>query len=376
MAYPESITLPGLVDMHVHPRDFAQSDKETFETCSRAAIMGGVVLFGAMPNYEPDLEVRPYNLENMRNLHRQASGKIWCDVAMYAAAQPHHDNVGQLEHVLPWAVGTKFYVEPTQGNDTRQDVAAFKPAAERIHELAPTKIIIAHVEDDTIEDAIGLIAQDIGHPLLVPHVNNRFVLDKIIAAKKKGLPVMAELTPHHATMTQDDIAELGWRARMKPPLGAQEDQDYLWVNLDAFDIIGTDHAPHTITEKDEADMLNPEGKTGPDDKKCYGVPGVEAMLPLMLKAVDEDRLTYQRLTELTSTRPREILGLPADPSSTVTVTLERREFTQADVVSKCGWSPYIGKPVVGRVGEVTLRGQTVFQKCQFIGEPQGAVLAG
>lgn len=379
MSVPSEVVLPGVVDLHVHPRDFGQSHKEDFETCSRAAIAGGVVVAGAMPNYEPDLEVRPYNPQNMRALHDRASGRIYCDFGMWAAAQPHHDNVGELEHVLPLAIGTKFYIEPTTGNDQQLAVEAFMPAARRIHELDPTSLIAAHAEDETIEETIGRIAGDLDHPLLIPHVNNRFVLDAIIKAKKKDLPVYAEACPHHLFMTEADVVTMGWYARMKPRLGTRADQDYLWANIDWIDTFGTDHAPHTRAEKDEANRLNPEGRTGAEDVKSFGVPGLEALLPLLLQAEREGKLTPKQLVEKTSTTPRRLIGIEPDPGSTVRVSMEEYGFSESDVHSKCGWSPYAGRTVTGRVLQVDLHGTPVYRRGEgvdgfLLDHPTGQVL--
>lgn len=370
------VVLPGLVDLHVHPRDFAQSYKEDFETATQAAIAGGVVAIGAMPNYEPDLEVRPYNRANMLNLHARARGRIACDVGMWAAAQPHHDNVGELEHILGYSIGTKFYIEVTQGNSTKVAVNDFRPAATQIHAVAPRSVIAAHAEDETIEDTIGMIAGDLNHPLLIPHVNNRFMLDVIKKAKQKELPVFAEVCPHHLCMTEQDVEKLGWFARMKPWLSTQADQDYLWANIDVFDTIGTDHAPHTREEKAAANIANLEGEIGEGKVTSFGVPGLEAMLPLMLQAVREGKMTPEQLIQKTSVNPRRLIGLPDEPGSSVKVAMETYEFSDRDVRSKCGWSPYalLGRQVTGRVVQVDMRGTTVFRNGVYNSPLAGRVL--
>jgi dihydroorotase-like cyclic amidohydrolase len=148
----------------------------------------------------------------------------------------------------------------------------------------------------------------------------------------------------------------------------------MWANIEFIDTIGTDHAPHTKAEKDEANRLNPEGKTGKDDKKSFGVPGLEAMLPLMLRAVEDGKLTPQQLVYKTSSRPRELIGLPKDSASSIRVSMEQYEFSEEDVKSKCGWSPYIGQEVVGRVVQVDLHGKVVYRNGEFVEAPQGQVL--
>jgi len=374
----ETITLGGMTDLHVHARDFGQAEKEDFETCTKAALAGGVDTIGAMPNYEPKFVVRPYSLQNMRALHARARGRIYSDVGMWAVAQPEFDNVGELEHMLPLSIGTKVYIEPTQGNDTHYDVLDFLPIARRHHELEPNKLFAAHAEDDTIEDAIGYIAGDIGQRLYIPHVNNRFVLEAIMKAKGSGLPVFAEVGPHHLLMTEENVRLLGWFARMKPPLATQEDQDFLWANLKSIDTIGTDHAPHIRSEKIEAQRQNPEGLTGSEYKKCYGVPGLDTTLPLLLHEIiygyrGQPRLTFNQLHRLTITNPRQLIGLSASSHASLTINTETYELMPQHVRSKCGWSPYEGWPVTGRVERVVRNGATLFENGTFA-PPQGKVL--
>src|SRR3990167_7708126 len=235
--------------MHVHLRQPGQEIKETFETGTKSALAGGVVAVFDMPNNAHDW--RPYTHQRLVGKRALARGNAYVDIGFYAGSQPEDNNEGHLWAMQPLTHGLKFYIEPTTGNETEHNVNNFRDAATKWHEVAkPTQRIIAHAEDRAIDATIGLIAGEIGHPLHIPHVNNRFVLEAVMAAKKNGLPVTAGVCPHHLFMTEKDVPRLGWKARMKPPLATQEDQDFLWANLDAIDVFETDHAPHTIDEKD------------------------------------------------------------------------------------------------------------------------------
>ncbi len=399
MAIPENasvIRLPGLIDMHVHLRDPGAPDKETFESGTKAAIAGGIVAVYDMPNNPSKDLNNPYQnrtdtFENTCWKRTLAKGKAFSDLGIYgeynpAAAQARlefceqnslfipKNRFSDLGYMAALVSAWKFYIEITQGNDQVQSVETFRAAAEYIHQISPKKVIAAHVEDESAEDAIGMIAQDLEHPFHIPHANNRYLLELAIKAKKEELDVTVGVCPHHLFLTEDDVPKLGWRGRMKPPLASQEDQDFLWNHLDDIDIFETDHAPHTIEEKDKADQENPEGN--PDGTTSYGVPGLEAMLPLLLQAIEDKKLTREQLIEKTSTNPAKRMGYKVDPKTEVTVMMQKYEFSEADVRSKCGWSPYVGKMVTGRVIQVDLHGQTVYSGGQFTTKKgQGQILS-
>jgi carbamoyl-phosphate synthase/aspartate carbamoyltransferase/dihydroorotase len=127
----------------------------------------------------------------------------------------------------------------------------------------------------------------------------------------------------------------------------------LWANLESVDCIATDHAPHTRADK--------EGDSPPP-----GVPGLETMLPLLLTAVADGRLSLARLVELTHQAPRRIFGLPAQPDTWVEVDPEvRYHLSEEGLHTRCGWSPFAGLAVQGRVRQVLLRGQTTFEDGQI-----------
>jgi carbamoyl-phosphate synthase/aspartate carbamoyltransferase/dihydroorotase len=142
---------------------------------------------------------------------------------------------------------------------------------------------------------------------------------------------------------------MGPLADMRPVLGTPDDVAALWAHLDStVDCIATDHAPHTLAEKRSA--------TPPP-----GVAGLETSLVLMLTAVQDGRLTLQRLIELMHTNPRRIFNLPEQPDTYVQVELTPTTIRQEGMMSKCGWTPFAGWPVAGRVQRVVLRGQVVVE---------------
>ncbi|WAR14414.1 PYR1-like protein [Mya arenaria] len=160
----------------------------------------------------------------------------------------------------------------------------------------------------------------------------------IKAAKERGLPVTCEVAPHHLFLTSDDLEHVGQgRGRVKPPLVSREDQDALWENLAIIDIFATDHAPHTVEEKCSE---NPPP----------GFPGLETMLPLLLTAVAEGRLTIEDIVDRLYTNPRKIFNLPEQPDTYIEVDLETTWIIPpAMTFSKAQWTPFQGRSVKGMV---------------------------
>nr|KAG5688328.1 hypothetical protein BaRGS_027870 [Batillaria attramentaria] len=172
----------------------------------------------------------------------------------------------------------------------------------------------------------------------------------IRAAKERGLPVTCEVAPHHLFLTSADAVKLGaGRGEVRPALVSPEDQQALWDNMDIIDCFATDHAPHAVEEKDREDNPPP------------GFPGLETMLPLLLTAVSEGRLTMEDITQKLHTNPRHIFNLPEQPDTYVEVDVESRwTIPSAMKFTKSRWTPFAGKQVCGLVRRVVLRGEVAF----------------
>ena len=146
----------------------------------------------------------------------------------------------------------------------------------------------------------------------------------------RGLHVTCEVCPHHLFLNRADGEKLGPYGNMRPVLGTPEDVAALWHHLnDTIDCIATDHAPHTVAEKESS---NPPG-----------VPGVQTMLPLMLTAVRDGRLTLERLVEMMATNPRRIYGLTEPADTWVEVDTDATFIVRnEEQLSRCGWTPFAG----------------------------------
>lgn len=348
------LILPGLVDVHTHLRVPGGEHKEEFATGTAAALAGGVTTVLAMPNTSPPLST-PETLQQTRS---KAEESIRCDVGLFAGASP--EQVDQLAACAPFAAGLKIYLNDTYGPLRVEDL----PTLESCFQEWPAKKPIAmHAEGQSVAVGIGLAAA-YGRSVHFCHISRRDEIELIAGAKANGLAVSCEVTPHHLVLTEADAARLGPLGDMRPRLARQQDVEALWAHLDStIDCIATDHAPHTLSEKHSP---NPPP----------GVAGLETSLPLMLTAVHEGRLTVERLIELMSTNPRRIFKLPEQPETRVEVDAESTYCIKNETLqTKCGWTPFAGKQVHGRIKRVVLRGEVVYEDGQVLAKPgSGRVL--
>lgn len=339
------ITLPGLIDVHTHLRVPGGEHKEDFATGTAAALAGGITMILGMPNTTPPLTT-PAVLQSAR---AQATADSYCDVGLFAGASPEH--IEHLPAMAPDAIALKIYLNDTFGPLRVEDV----PTLRACFQTWPReKLIAMHAEKQSVAVGIGLAAT-YQRPVHFCHISRREEIELISDAKMRGLPVTCEVTPHHLFLNQADAARLGPLGDMRPLLGTPDDVAALWEHINStVDCIATDHAPHTLAEK-HADMPPP------------GVAGLETSLVLMLTAVDgrspipQTKLTLDRLIELMHTNPRRIFNLPQQPDTTVEVDMQPYTIQNDQMHSKCGWTPFHGMEVNGRVQRVYLHGKLVFE---------------
>jgi carbamoyl-phosphate synthase/aspartate carbamoyltransferase/dihydroorotase len=335
------------VDAHVHLREPGGEQKEDLASGTAAALAGGVTMLLDMPNtYPPVVDLATLTLKE-----KLAESKALCDVGFYIGATA--DNAVRAAALAGKAVGLKIYLDQTYGPLRMRDLTALLT-----HFRAwPTgRPIAVHAEGLSAAMAIGL-ARVFGKHVHLCHISRADEIALIRAAKESGAAVTCEVAPHHLFLTEADAQRLGPYGQMKPPLAASADVSALWDNLDVVDCIATDHAPHTREEK--------EGDAPPP-----GVPGLETMLPLLLTAVADGRLGMERLVALTHEAPRRIFGLPAQPETWVEVDrTDRFVLDDAGLHTRCGWTPFAGLEVQGRVRRVVLRGKTILEDGKILAQP-------
>ena len=348
--------LPGLIDVHVHLREPGGEHKEDMSTGTAAALAGGVTMVLDMPNTYPPI----VDAEALSVKQRLGREKALCDVGFYVGAT--ETNAAEAARLSREAVGLKIYLDQTYGplrmrtssdRSSGRDLAALLSHFQTWPARQP---IAVHAEGLSSALAIGL-ARSFGRRLHLCHVSLASEIALIRAAKASGAAVTCEVTPHHLFLTQAGAKCLGPYGYMQPPLATEADQAALWDNLDVVDCIATDHAPHSRAEKDAEGPLP-------------GVPGLDTMLPLMLTAVAEGRLTMDRLVELVHGAPTRIFGLPPQPETWIEVDPGARHvLSHRNLHTKCGWTPFEGMAVQGQLRRTVLRSQTVFEDGQVRVQP-------
>jgi len=345
------IRLPGLIDPHVHVREPGQTHKENWDTATQAALAGGVTAILAMPNTKPPI----FNNSTLDLALEAARQKARCDYAQFVGAGP--DNADILPSLAPKAAGLKMYLDSTFGELRLNDMTLWQPHFEKYPKDRP---IVLHAESRTMAAGI-LFAAIYDRPVHIAHISLREEVLLIKAAKERGIKVTCEVCPHHLFLTRDDIPAISHghpgRGEVRPRLATREDVKALWQNLDVIDCFATDHAPHTIEEKDS-------------DSPPPGFPGLETLLPLLLSAVDHRQLTMDYIIEKSVINPRRIFDIPEQPETWVEVDEQvEYEIHAADQFTRCGWTPFEGWKVKGKVTKVVLRGKTAFQDGKFFVEP-------
>lgn len=359
------IRLPGLIDIHVHLRDPGQTHKEDFYTGTSAALAGGVTTVFDMPNNLTPI----FTYEKLVEKINVVKQKAVCDWGLYFGTDGK--NISEFEKVKDLVVGLKVYLNLTTGKLLIEDDGS----VEGVFKAWPKdKIIIVHAEGEKIDFAIKLTKQ-YSNKLHLTHLATKKDLEKIIRAKNEGLIVTCDVTPHHLFLSKEQISDKntsdggpmgllrGGGSRkegfytVKPQLATKQDQDFLWQNLKYIDCLATDHAPHTIEEKKS-------------DNPPSGIPGLETMLPLLLTAVKKGRLTIANVIRLTNTNPQKIFGFKQADDTYVEADLdEKYKIQDQNLKTKCGWSPFEGREVYGRVKRVFIRGVKVFEDGKVLVKP-------
>lgn len=342
--------LPGMIDVHTHLRDPGATQKEDFYTGTCAALTGGVTLVLDMPN-NPIPTISSSALQKKEKI---ASQKAVCDFGLiFGASQT--DNTNEFKKIIPKVCALKVYMDQTTGTLLIEKLALLEKIFQKWESDKP---IMVHAEDATLVKALSL-AYIYKRRIHFCHVSLKEEVELIKKAKELGMRVSCEVTPHHLFLTENNAKKLGPYGIMKPPLRTQQDVDSLWqgIRQGVIDIIATDHAPHTKKEKESP-------------KPPFGVPGLETALPLLLTAVHKKWITLEKVIELYCENPRKIFNLPKQKDTYIEVDLHKKwEIKNENLKTKCGWSPFNGEIVYGKVEKVVLRGANVYKNKKILIKP-------
>ncbi len=336
------LKFPGLIDPHVHIREPGATHKEDWDTGTAAALAGGITMLLAMPNTNPPI----FDASTLDLVLASANSKARCDYAQYLGAGP--DNAESAASLAQRTAGLKMYLDSTFGELRLDEMTLWQPHFEKFPKDFP---LVLHSESRSMAAGI-LFAAIYDRPIHIAHISLKEEVLLIKAAKERGIKVTCEVCPHHLLLTKNDISSISnghpGRGEVRPRLATQEDVDALWTNLDVIDCFATDHAPHTLKEKDS-------GNPPP------GFPGLETILPLLLTAVYDGRLTVDNIIEKMHTNPKRIFNLPNQPETWVEVDENaENEIRVAEMHSRCGWTPFEGWQVRGRVTRVVLHSKEVY----------------
>ena len=353
--------MPGVIDVHTHMREPGITAKEDFATGSRACAKAGVTTFYDMPNTIPTTTT----LEALKDKKKLASEKSVVNYGFHFGGS-RNNNIDEIKKVLEAkeANTVKIFMNVTTGEMLIEDEDILKNVFKN------SKLVLVHAENEMIDKAVEY-NKNYGNGLYVCHIPSKEELKKVLEAKKNSElntekhPVYAEVTPHHLFLNEE-IRESTDRnkmlLRMKPELRTKKDNEFLWeaLNNGEVDTIGTDHAPHLISEKLE--------------KITFGMPGVETSLALMLNAYNEGKVKLEMIQKLMSENPARIMkiskrgkleeGYYAD---VIAVDLDKEWIVGVDdtIESKCGWTPYENWKLKGKNVLTIVNGKVVYQNNKF-----------
>jgi dihydroorotase len=382
--------LPGVIDSQVHFREPGLEHKEDLESGSRAAVMGGVTAVFEMPNTSPNTDTADRVVDKLK----RANHRMYCDHAFYVGATA--DNAGELAELerIPGTAGVKIFMGASTGSLL---VAEDEPLARVL--ASGTRRVAIHAEDEARmqerrdlrvtgdaashpvwrDDESALLAtrrilrlaREAKRPIHVLHITTPAELELI--AQHRDIAT-CEVTPQHLTLAAEDAyPRLGSYAQMNPPIRSAAHRDGLWhwLRQGVPDVLGSDHAPHTKEEK---------AKVYPDSPS--GMPGVQTLLPLMLDHVANGRMTLERLIDMTSTSVQRVFGLvgkgriAAGYDADFSIVDRKGSFTvdESWLESRCGWSPFTGMELKGRVIGTIVRGHVAMWEAQLANAGEGEPL--
>ncbi len=374
--------LPGVIDSQVHFREPGPTHKEDLESGSRAAVMGGVTAVFEMPNTDP-LTISEAALTDKV---KRATARMHCDFAFWVGGT--HDNakdVAELER-LPGAAGIKVFMGSSTGSllvedddgvssilkNTRRRAAFHSEDEYRLRDRKGERIEGDPRSHPVWRDVTAAlmcterlvtIARRHNAKIHVLHISTAEEIDYLEQHKDVAT---CEATPHHLTLVAPDCYErLGTLAQMNPPVRDDHARRGIWRGIvdGVVDVLGSDHAPHTLEEKAKTYPASPSGMTG-----------VQTLVPTMLDHVNAGKLTLERFVDLTSHGPSRIFAIAGkgriaagyDADFTIVDMKRKVTITNDWIASKSRWTPYDGKTVQGWPIGTIIRGRRVMWEGELV----------
>jgi dihydroorotase len=371
------IVSPGLVDMHTHLREPGFEHKETIESGTRSAAVGGYTAVAPMANTEPVAD----HAGVVHEVRDVAAAAGLCDVFPVGAITKGLDGESLAEIGEMVEAGVRMF-----SDDGRCVPTARLLRNALVYAKAFDDVVIAeHCEDASLAEngqmhegfhsySLGLrgqpaeaeeviVARDLavarmtGTRLHICHLSSARSVELVRRAKAEGIRVTAEVTPHHLVFTDDDLVSYDTNLKVNPPLRSAEDRDALRAGVTdgTIDAIATDHAPHAVEEKEAEFDQSPPGTIGLET----------ALASVLTELVEPGILSVARALEAMSTAPARILGAsehggpiePGKPANLVVFDPRTEWIVEAPFASKSRNSAFLGRTMRGRVVHTALRGR-------------------
>lgn len=379
------LVLPGLIDAHVHLRDEGKAYKEDFHSGTAAAAAGGITTVLDMPNNDPVT----MSSASLRNRMNKAEDKISVNVGFLSEFPK---NIAEIERIIgEGAVAFKLFMAEQVGGLNINDDAALLEAFKKVNEFSVP--VAVHAEDNVIlkkneeelkhtkrddveaflkahtedveENAVRCmlnIAKQTGINIHFCHITTENALKAIAESKKNGVRATCETTPHNLFLSVDDLKRIGTLALTMPPVRDKRQIAALWEGIRNYsiNIVGSDHAPHTLEEKHAESIW----------KVKVGIPGLETTLPLLLTEVRRGRLSIGDIVRLMAEKPAEIYSLKdrgylkTGNHADLTIVDLKKEYKidSSKFKSKAKYSPFDGWNVEGKPVKTFVNGQLVFDE--------------
>lgn len=395
----DRLITPLFIDCHVHFREPGLTHKGTMQSEAASALMGGVGTVCEMPNTIPPTVTIAALADKVRRA-AEIDGVVLKfffgiteEAHLLTLRELWTSDTLELRRLKQHCCGVKLYLDHSTG-DQKVDGGIVDEIFRTCGELHIP--LVAHCEDSamnasakaehagedislhskqrpaaseaaSVRDAI-MRAQRYGTHFHIAHLSTEAGLEHVRAAKRLGASVTCEVTPHHLFLTDQDYSTLGTLAKMNPPVRSASDQVALWAGIadGTVDCIATDHAPHTLEEKN----------SGPPLSAPSGVPGVATMLPLLLSVAagkwphprsvaPPTRLSLTDIHRLCRSNPGRIFGIDTPPIAvgaqanlTIIDPLRTQTLRGNMLRSACGWTPFEGWSVTGSIRSI-VRGRSI-----------------
>jgi len=352
-----------IIDPHVHFRTPGAEHKENWESAATAAVAGGVTTVFDMPNNTPSITNEQTLNEKIELVKKQlADTDIPLHHYFYLGATL--DNLDEIEKCKDKIIGVKIFMGASTGNLLVSKNEIQEKIFRKCAELS--LVVAVHAEDDEIineqklkypqptifdhgkirpdiaaQSAVARavdLAKKTGAKLYILHASTALEIELIRQAKQEGVSIFAETTPHHLFLDESAYKTLGTLAQMNPPLRTQSDITALWQAIadGTIDTVGTDHAPHTIAEKNLPYPQSPSG-----------VPGIETSLALLLNAYNNGKISLEKIAKLTSQNTQKIFNLPKNNDWVIVDLKKTNIIKNENLKTKCGWTPFINWQITG-----------------------------